>query len=269
MASRALVGESRLRAKRLRERTIYTLVSLCGIALFAIALIALSWLPRLRLTGVVVEGVQTVSDAAVMLVAQQVLAGTYGHVLPKNSIILYPRETLESELRKTYPLFADVSVYRRGMQGLVVSVVERQASALWCTQEKCFFMDASGVVYGTSGTTSVRALVQYSGPAEGDTLPKQFMTPESFHRLSLLVSTLAAQISTSTTVTRVALNEEGDVDAVLDSGCTIRFSTGQDTAVVLQHLALALSSKPFTTTPLSEVAYIDLRFGQKLYYKLK
>jgi len=40
-------------------------------------------------------------------------------------------------------------------------------------------------------------------------------------------------------------------------------------ADVLERIALALQSEPFAKRSLTDFAYLDLRFGDKLYYKLK
>ena len=42
-----------------------------------------------------------------------------------------------------------------------------------------------------------------------------------------------------------------------------------DTANAYQRFALAQESSVFQQYPLSDFAYLDLRFGDKLYYKLK
>jgi hypothetical protein len=47
------------------------------------------------------------------------------------------------------------------------------------------------------------------------------------------------------------------------------FALGDDAGAVYQHFTLALTADIFKAHKLSDFHYLDLRFGNKLYYKLR
>ena len=65
------------------------------------------------------------------------------------------------------------------------------------------------------------------------------------------------------------VDSNGDVHIMFASGFTLLFPISADGGDVYQRFTLALQSDPFTSHKLSDFEYLDLRFGDKLYYKLK
>jgi len=49
----------------------------------------------------------------------------------------------------------------------------------------------------------------------------------------------------------------------------VRFAVADAAGDTFERFSLALGAGPFLEHPLSDFAYLDLRFGDKLYYKLK
>jgi hypothetical protein len=65
------------------------------------------------------------------------------------------------------------------------------------------------------------------------------------------------------------IDEAGDAHLTLSNLFTLIFPAGANMGEVLQRFSLALTTEPFTTHALSDYEYLDVRFGAKLYYKLK
>jgi hypothetical protein len=67
----------------------------------------------------------------------------------------------------------------------------------------------------------------------------------------------------------VSVDNNNDVEATFGSGFVLKFALDDAQGDVFERFSLALTSDPFKNKQLSNFAYLDLRFGDKLYYKLK
>lgn len=234
-------------------------------------LVWLSWRPYLRIQEIRVEGAQTVASTTLAQFARQRLGGAYLGLIPRDDVFVYPKGRIESDLRSAYPLFKNVSVRADTFSSLILAVSERQPKDLWCgaspeAPQPCLYLDDAGAAYGAAPEFSGSPYIRYYGALSGAALPKQFLSPDAAYSLFALVDAVAEKAGE---IKSVAVDTNNDVEADFASGFVLKFSLDDDSAKVYEHFALALQSAPFSAHKLSDFQYLDLRFGDKLYYKLK
>ena len=289
--TRIALPESKLRARRRRRALV---LSLLLVALLAVIGGGLLWALRqsaLRVSSVLVAGEKTVASSTIEAEVRESLTGNYFWFMPKDSILLYPRRYIERNLQERHPTFRSVIVHAESLSSISVAVEERFPTALWCLPAvpahlsaqagagqaggsskdmptPCIFLDDEGVAYALAPEFSGSAYVRYFGalPQDGELLPAQFISKESFRSLSAFVAALGEKTGG---VESVAVEENGDVQAFYKDGFVLKFSLKDDTGVVFQHFTLGLASEAFQGRQLSDFQYLDLRFGDKLYYKLR
>ena len=154
-----------------------------------------------------------------------------------------------------------------------LTVVERSPVATWCgevldaSSTDCYLLDDGGLAYTTISSTTA-TYIQYFGPLATSSLPRQYVSPPTFRALTAFVVALTS-VHPELTVRSVVVDGDDDVSIITSSGFTMRFVLTDDFSGVLNHLELALGTAPFTTHALSDFTYLDLRFGDRMYYKLK
>jgi len=235
--------------------------------------IALLWLPGWRITTIGVSGTQTLSPEAITDVVNKDLSGTYIYLFPKNSILLYPKGTIVHDLSKAFPVLSDTSLSLQNLHTLTVTVTERTPIALWCGEEgdpitSCYLLDTNGLAYAGASQYSDNTYTQYYGPIATGTLPWQYLSGSQFQSLAALTQAINGVVK-GDSVTSVTVTPGGEVHMGFQSSFILLFLLSQNPSDVLNRFTLALTADPFTTHALSEVEYLDLRFGDKLYYKLK
>lgn len=273
MVPRVALGESKLRARRRRRRVF--IVGACVLLFLALCggVVYLTWAPFFRLTTVVVEGVTPAQVAEVEHVVRGQIAGGYMGVFAKNNMLLYPKDEVVQALTKDFPTLKDIVVRTSDRHTLLVSAVERQPSAVWCgaapsTVENCLFLDETGLAYAASLDYTGVGYRKYFGRLSTSTQPEEYLSPQSFHALDVFVDTLEKKVS-STSLQYVFVDENNDVHVVYKNGFELRFELSADTANVLEKLQLVFMTAIFKQHALSDFEYLDLRFGEKLYYKLR
>jgi len=279
-----VIPESRLRERRRKQRMLRIAV-VCGLLLLIFGvLVGLSRASFLRINSVVVSGASDALAAQVQARVAAQLAGSYGYVFARDNIFLYPKAAITKDLLAHFPELRSVTVEGSSWHALSVAVAERAPVALWCgagdavsdsssifANQNCFLLDKNGLVYAPA-PDAPSSLQKYFGAATstttGSDLPKQYLTPAQFASLAAFVSALAGKVP-GDTVASVRVDDANNARVAFISGFELRFLLSDNAGDVLQHFALAQTASIFKTHQLSDFLYLDLRFGEKIYYKLK
>jgi hypothetical protein len=276
--ARVALPQSKIRAKRKKRRL--RIAAFCA-GVFVVAFVGLAFLSHasfMRIDSVDVAGAQTILANDVQAQVLKSVQGSYLFIFPKDNIFLYPKSAAEAALKASVPTISTDQIGAENFHTLKVTITERTKKALWCPQDDanlaagvvpqdCALLDQDGVVYASAVTAT--DTVVYFGPLAGNTFPQTYLPAEQFHSLSALVDALKTQ-SQNATDTPIAVELEGaDVHVRYQSGFTLIFLLSSAGADVFSHFQLALSSAVFAKHMLSDFEYLDLRFGDKLYYKLR
>jgi cell division septal protein FtsQ len=260
-----------LKARRRKRRIILAASAFLLLLSICAGVIGLSWLPAIRIRSIEVAGASSVSEKSVQDAAQAELAGTYGYVLPRDNIFLYPQGSIQKKLLRDFSAFETAEVHRTSLDSLKITVVERKTAALWCGASEdapspCYLLDQDGVAYAPAADFSGEVYMRYYGPVSTST-PMQFATPDRFRAVSSLVAAIREDAKGE--VPASVMIDAQDAQVAFESGFRLIYALKDDGADVLERFALAIKADPFTKHALSDFQYLDLRFGDKLYYKLK
>jgi cell division septal protein FtsQ len=273
MARRVDLPASKLKARKRKQRIRIAAVVGVGVVVLVGFFAGLSYIPALQIKTVQVAGAQTLSTSTLQAFVTQRIEGSYWFIFPKRNIFLYPKQVIRDDLVAEYPVLSSADVRAHTFDTLLITLVEREPRVLWCGRsfdhpEPCQFVDDSGVVYGPAPTFSSPVYTQYYGALPDGPLPKRYLAQEHFTAFAALVDAIAQKL-TNEQVAGVALDGTGDVRMHFESGFVLLFTLNDHPGDVFERLSLALTAEPVASRTLSDFAYLDLRFGDKLYYKLK
>ena len=269
--------QSRVRAKRRRQRIIIASIVFVLLSLLLGGLVWLSYAPFLRITVINVSGEQTLDTATITTFVQNEIAGYRWYLFANNDIFLYPKTQIETDLPAQMPVIASAEVRAVNFHTIAVDIVERQPKALWCagnldaSSTNCLLLDQSGAAYAPADLSIVGqngGYQHYYGTLSNTTTtPQQYLPPTVFTSLSALVDTIA-ESQPQDSVTSVYVDENNDVHVDFASGFKLLFTLSDDGGVY-SRFQLALQSDAFAGHTIADFQYLDLRFGDRLYYKLK
>ena len=271
----------RIRVER-RKQFLLTWALLLFLVLSCVFLLSqLSHLKELSIDRVSIRGTMTVSRTEIFNLVAPHLEGSYLRLFSKRNVLLVRTHEIEKELETLYPRFEKVNVSRRGFDVLVVNVRERDPFGIWCDDSNdCYFLDRTGFVYApaptfVSGTTFVR----YGGGMTSSSTPagSRFVFEEEFKTLNTLFDDLEEKnLHTS----RADLKDKSlellvrpDITSGIGEVATFSlFLTASSTYTqALSDLSVILESPDFKldVPDLAFLDYIDLRYGNKVFYKKK
>ncbi len=260
-----------LRSRRRKLRAFMALVILVLLAGAAYGMSWLSYQPQFSIQSISVVGASAVPPAMIEDYAQTILDNGSYHFLSRDNIFIYPRTVLQNDIVGYFPRIASASVSRASFlsTALTIAVQERQQLALWCTDGdlQCYSMDKGGFIFAQAPATSPTSTTQYifHGGISTSTIPiGQSFVPAHLPGLIVLLQLLgqAGFIPQGATVV-----SDQDFSIPLTEGFFIKASFGEDAGTLTNNLQLVLSSDALSGKQ-NQLQYVDLRFGDRVYYKL-
>lgn len=268
---------SPLRTRRRRTRTVVLLSLAVLLAIVAYGVSFASYLPRFSIQHIEVAGTNDIQpDQIRTFVDNKLESNSFAYLSPRN-IFFYPRGAIEMGLREYFPRIESAKISRESLlaNAISVSVHEREAFARWCPSTtlragaatECYAVDTTGFIFAsaTSTTRFTSSYIFEGSISEGSSPIGQTYLPGRFAGILTLLERLGqAGISAE----KVSVEGEQDFSVELSRGFEIHATFGTDVGLLVKNLELILASEALRGKE-GELEYIDLRFGNRVYYKLK
>lgn len=264
MARRTLRSSRFARKERRRKAIKLFLLLLAALGVTGGLAYALSR-PAFRIRNVELIGATRVPEALAHAILSEKLSGAYFGIIPKAHILFYPGTAISRSLLQRFPSFSQVSISLKNLAALQVAVREREPEALWCIAEHiCFFMDDSGFVFEEAGAESERTYYRLEEAATTSPIGKTAIEPA---RLAKLFAFLKELERLSFEPRRVVFEGAREMEVVLGGGARLLLKEN-DYARALGNLRVLLKDEAFPQGKGGlSVSYIDLRYGNKIYFK--
>ncbi len=282
--------------KKRRKRRLFRLfVNLIILLILIGGFSWLSWLQKMAIRNVVVVGNSSVQAVELQGHINTILDGKYIGLISKRNAIIYPKKEIFEFILQKYPRIADVNISTDGLHILNIVVEERKPLAGWCGPLDCYFIDQTSYIYdkisgssnlsttssstGSSdfvstamlGASAIEGLIIFHGNDDvvGPTpITKTVFTKEKFEGIMAVAKALESQsdkIKMLPTDVYVK-NGESIIFKIKNNGRII-ISDKRSFEESLENLKSALSSPIFSKT--TQFEYIDVRFSNKVFYRLK
>lgn len=255
------------RKKRRKQSRKILLLSLFILAAIGWALYGLSR-PEFRLRSVEVVGASQVPAEKIRERTLQELSGTVFGFIPKSHALLYPKTALKASLLKEFPALSNVALSLQSISSLRIFLYERQPSALWCaSSEDCFFIDETGTLFARAGTGDKE---QYYRLLGGGVEASLGTTAIEQVRLLKLLSFLRKLEDMGLLPESASLKGQGELEVALLEGTRLFLREGEyDRVLANLETLMAENSLSLNKDGTLSARYIDLRYGNKIYFKLK
>ncbi len=243
----------------------FTFVFLVGLVSYA------AHRPSIRISNVELVGGVLVTQSDVAEKSQVFLSGSYFWLLPKNNGLWYPRGGLEKYLADELKRIDTIHIERKSFNTIIVQITERKPEALWCDklseEEKCYFLDQNSAIFAEAPNFSGDAYFKYYGLVSTATPIGQYYiasTTEFAEVRNFVENTKQLSLKPQYIIGKDA----GEFSLIIGGGGQIYFDTKELLSKAASNLEALLKTSALSQN-ISHLDYIDLRFGNKLYYKLK
>jgi len=272
---------ARLRGRRRKAVIGKAVIVFCVVIVLWALVFWLSGLSQVTVKSVEVEGNASMSSSAIASTTVGFLSGRYYFTVAKSNAFFYPKETIENYIYTSFPQIEKASVGLKNFQTLKISITERQPKALLCKsvsleiissgeKDSCFIFDSKGFIFASStelGSASPKMIKFWSKLPQGEPIGQQFLSGERLGELFELTKNVSAF---GFAITDFRDREDGAKEAVLSAGERLIFSDDTDLKAAIANFQAIIGDQVLGVSNIfSKLDYIDLRFGNKVYYKLK
>lgn len=251
--------------KNFFRRTILISGIFCVFALFGLA--AFFFLPDFQIKEIDVQGNKKISDEDITANILTVISGRYFLIFPKDNIFIVSEEEIEQILTSVYPALEEIYLKKRFPAKLLVNVREREPIAVLCKGQQCAFIDSSGYVFERAPYFSGGVFLKFIDNREENKeiqFKSKFIDMEEYRKILEFKNKFSR---TGLETNEVVLEKDGVYRFITNEGWFVLLNDRSDLESPFDNFVLALNSE--IKEKRADLEYIDLRFGNKVYYKFK
>jgi hypothetical protein len=180
------------------------------------------------------------------------------------SIFLQDLKGIARNIGKEFPQIAEIKIKRVFPDTVLAEVIERQTVATWCRGSDCFYADKDGVIF--EKTEEVKSpLVRFEIDVSDFSLGKPVLDKKYFDTILKINNELENMLNVK--IKEFVSSVDGKkLVAETKQGWKIIFNLEGDISIQVSNLDVALKEK-IPQQELKNLLYIDLRYGNRIYYK--
>lgn len=270
--------------RRKKKRILKIWVSIVAVLLLIAGLAWLVSLERFAIKKVIVVGNVNITSAEIQNISNDILDGRYLGIFSKRNALIYPKKFIADTVLSLYPRVEEVVVDTESLEILNIKIKERSAEAIWCAAVLCYSVDSNGYIFASvveefgtsttfsSSTKSTREQIILRGGDQfvgSEPIGKHIFTEKLF---TDVISTVEELKNIRLIVSDVHVFSRDEIVFTVQGGGKLIFSDRKPFDVSLENLRSSLNSSVFLNpkkpNEYTQFEYIDVRFGNKVFYKL-
>ena len=217
-----------------------------------------------------------------------IISGNYFWLLPKRNILIYPEEKIINNIAEKYSNLENISITRHGLHQVSISLNERTPK-FYVTEQGVpngIFLDQNGYIFRddlsrlqnrlSSSTPISESDKSYTSTSTG-VLPIDFnksvtkyFNDSEYKKINELQSGFEKK---GVPVYSIIILNYKDIELVItEQGGVIRINLDDESEKILVNFSAIVKTEPFKTDFLvkkSGLEYVDMRFGNKAFYRFK
>jgi len=292
MKKRNVLNSPRLSAlKKKRRRSLRNKI-LFLVFFFLILFIGLVFLSRIddfNVDKLIINGNKITDTELINEVVENNLEGYYLYFLPKSNFLLLPKKKIKNELNEKFKILTEISLVLEDFKTLSIVLSEREGKYIWCgdnlpsldmkiEDNLCYFVDKNGYVFDTAPYFSGEVYFRFFGSLNSKQINNplgSYFLPEIFNKIISLKNVL---INMGMKPISIFVKDDKDIEIYLSSdnllldAPKIILKSDFDLEKLSENLQAALITEPLKSdfeNKYSSLLYIDLRFGNKVYFKFQ
>ena len=244
-----------------------------------------SRIPAFNIDNVSVSGNRIIESKDIENIIKSEISGHYLWLFPKTNFLIYPKHQILNELNNKFKSLKSISIGVDNFKSLNVSVSEYEGKYLWCgilipvlrsnsENNKCYFLDSDGYIFDEAPYFSGNVYFKFYGDLNKENPTGLYFMKDKFSKIVEFKNAIEKMDLKPTAFWLDNNREEGSfsISSEPAMGPSIIFKIDSDYENMAENLQAAISVEPLHTdllTKLPSLLYLDLRFGNKVYYKFK
>ncbi|MBI2640600.1 MAG: FtsQ-type POTRA domain-containing protein [Candidatus Sungbacteria bacterium] len=260
--------EERLPRRRFHMRRFFLVLaafSLLGVIIAGMVYVLR--FPRWQIREISFSGLEVLSQEEIASKIKHELQGEFAALIPRSSFFLAETASLAESLQKEFPRIEQISIKKDFPDKLKISAKERKLFGIFCGQSSCAYIDASGFAYESAPNFSGSLITKIKSDAPDPAVGQNAVEPALMERLIFLGEEIKRSLGIMSVVHELSSQAPREIRVETDEGFKIFFNRDDDFQNVFRVLKTVLDEE--IKEKRARLEYIDVRFGNKAFYRLK
>jgi len=234
------------------------------IVLFILIIWLTGWANFLQIKNIEIRGSSLIPASAIENITRERLNKKRLFFIPEAGLIIYNTKALSSDIKAIYPL-DKIKIVKRLPGTLIIEITEKTPVAVWFEADNFYEIDKDGWILSTTeGDSKDMPIIYNNGlPAvDGKKIKDKEKIIDFATRLSPIIKAKLPNLE----IKEIACdNEVNSLKIALAKGPLLYFSIVDSPELQMDRLSLLLHSE--IKDRFEKIRYIDLRFGDRVYYQ--
>lgn len=253
--------------QKIKKIKFYTL--LVGIVLCIAGIIYVIQMPFIQIANVQIFGNTFVNTEEINLKTEKILNSYTYWIFPNKNIFIFSKKELEKKLKEN-PAITKVIINKDFFNTLIINIEEEEKEMLYCvseTKEECFYVNGESFIYAKVDEYIIpeQEIIIYS-EKEQKTIKSNILQEDVYKEMVLFVKNIARY---DIKIKEIYIKKDDTIEFVSKRGARVIASQFDDFEKDFENMVALFEQNILSKEDLMTVEYIDLRFGNKVFYKNK
>lgn len=227
----------------------------------------ISKIKGMNIQKVNVVGCNTVDINDLTQLAENSISGNYFfRTFSKGNIFIYPRNEIKNKILNSFSRIRDINLKIKFPNTLEIKIFEYEPYAVWCDKENknnCFFIDKEGFVFDKKIELSNILFEYHKNLNTNNPLIETIFIfeKEKFKEIDSFIKYLDGL---NLNPYKLVVDERDKYEIYFKSDRKIIFDDNQNIRGMMDNFQAIMNMDDFN---INDIEYIDLRFGNKVFYK--
>ena len=268
MSSQRYISDT-LKRKKEKTKKIKIYIFIFLVCLCLGTLLYLVRLPAIQISNIKVSGTMFVSRQEVESTTQNILKSNILWVIPKSNIFIFSKQELQEQLTQN-PAIVSAKIRKKLFNTISIEIQEKEKEIIYCTsfeRLECYYVNTAGLIYVKVQDFIIpeQEIIVYS-----DQAPKKIqdiiLEQEVYTNLILFIKNSARY---DIKIGEIYLRADGVIELKTREQTILKVSIFDDFKKDFTNLIALFEQGILTKEQLPIIEYIDIRFGNKVFYKNK
>jgi cell division septal protein FtsQ len=223
---------------------------------------------KIRVKEIVVSGNKYSDQEKIVSDINSVLSEKYFFIFNKSNLFFYPRHKILEKVKNNHVIIKEIEIEITDWDNLAIKIVEHEPVAYYCkNQNECYLININGLVFDQE-LILPDDLVQVSGLLDENTnlIGQTYVEREKFENIINLIYLLDEN---DFKTTRVYSKDYETFSIYLENGPYLLIENNSNIQEVVSNLKTVINQDGINAIQFKNLEYVDLRFGNKVYYKIR
>jgi len=188
-----------------------------------------------------------------------------------NNFIFLPRKEIRQEIGDSFDWIKDVDISTKGFSTLIIDISEYDPEFIFCdegVENNCFLSDQTGFIFAKALFLNGNDYLVFESKLPSKIIGERVIAKGELQKINQFVEALK---SNNLEVKKIRLKDLNEVRFKLKEGTEIIIDLNNNLDEMLGHFLLLLAEETNKHKSrdafLNSTEYIDIRFGNKVFYK--